>query len=74
MATYTIKIDKRNKAAKAFIEMIKNLSFIEIIEDKPQEPHYDPAFVRKIKKAKEEIEQGNYTEIDTDDIWGSIEL
>lgn len=80
MAIYTIKIDQRNKAAKAFIEMIKNLPFIEIVEGKTKlsapekDASYNPAFVRKIKKAQKEIEEGKGVEIDPDDIWGSIGL
>lgn len=66
MATIKIKIDERNKAAKGFIEMLKNLSFVKIEEG---DPHYDPEFVKKIQERRK---SKDFTEVNPDDIWESI--
>jgi hypothetical protein len=52
----TVKIDTRSKAAKKLVDYLETLSFVKIDDA----PHYDPAFVKKIQMAEEEIENGNY--------------
>lgn len=69
MATI-VEIDSRSKAAKQLIEYLKTLSFAKVEE----KTHYDPKFVKKVKESKKQIEQGEYTVIDTDDVWGSLGL
>lgn len=51
MATYTIKIDERNKAAKAFIEMLKHLPFVKIVES--ESPRYNEETEQAIREARE---------------------
>lgn len=69
MATFTIKIDTRNKAAKKFLEFIKSLSFV-TIEEQVEESPYNPEFVKKIKRAQKQ----KGIVVDTNDIWGSLGL
>jgi hypothetical protein len=85
MTTITLKIDKRTKAGKAFlamtesflqnvegIEIIKNVGICDIVNEE-QSP-YSPEFVAKIKKAEENIKNGETTTLNPDDIWGSLGL
>lgn len=77
MTTFTIKINEKTKAGKAFRAMtetfLKNAKGIEIIENpsETEEEVYDPEFVKKIKDAEK---RGNYTTLDPNDIWGSLGL
>jgi len=68
-----LKVNKRTKAGKAFLAMLdvflKDTKGVEIVP-----PTYDPNFVKKIKKAEKEIEKGEYSVVDTDDVWGSLGL
>lgn len=83
MTTITLKIDKRTKAGKAFIAMsetfFQNVEGIEIVENNSQktsndEDFYSPEFVAKIRKAEENIKNGETTTLNPDDIWGSLGL
>lgn len=85
MTTITLKIDKRTKAGKAFLAMaesfLKNVEGIEIIENvgacdsvNEEQSPYSPEFVAKIKKAEENIKNGETTTLNPDDIWGSLGL
>jgi ABC-type glycerol-3-phosphate transport system substrate-binding protein len=72
MKTITLKINERSKIGKSFIAFIEAFSKekkdIEIVQE---ESPYSPDFVEKIKKAEE---RGNYTEVNPNDIWGSLGL
>jgi len=73
MATLTLKINEKSKAGKAILAMIDALtekprSGVEVVEEKSP---YDPEFVKKIKDA---VKRGKYTEIDPNDVWGSLGL
>lgn len=76
MATYTLKIDKRNKAAKALIELMEALPFIEIVENKPglskphKETHYNPDFVKMVKDS---YKNDNRVKISIDNLWGNLD-
>ena len=81
----TIKINERTKTGKAFMAMFeaffKGVDGIEIIETgsskkikKKEESIYSPEFVAKIKKAEENIKNGETTTLDPNDIWGSLGL
>lgn len=79
----TIKINERTKAGKAFMAMFeaffKGVDGIEIVENdskkrKKEESIYNPEFVAKIKKAEENIKNGETTTLNPDDIWGSLGL
>lgn len=48
----TIKLDPRKKEAKALIEFLKNLSFVEIEKEKPR---YNAETEKAIKDAKKGI-------------------
>jgi hypothetical protein len=83
MTTITLKIDKRTKAGKAFMAMsetfFQNVEGIEIVENNSQknsndEDFYSPEFVAKIRKAEENIKNGETTTLNPDDIWGSLGL
>lgn len=70
MSTIKIKIKEKSKAGKAlrsFLEILKTQPGIEISEESP----YDPEFVKKIKEAEK---RGDYTEVDPNDVWGSLGL
>lgn len=78
MTTITIKINERSKKGKAFLEFVKtfigndkDISFVES-EDVDDKSPYNPEFVAKIKKAEAEIDKGNTTRLNPNDIWGSI--
>jgi proteasome assembly chaperone (PAC2) family protein len=75
MATITLKINERSKAGQAVLEFLKQFvalsKEVEVVEEKS---HYNPEFVKKIKKAEAEIKAGKYTVLDANDIWGSLGL
>ncbi len=64
----TINIDTRKKDAKVFLEYIKSLSFVSF----PKKENYNKEFVKKIKDAEKEIEKGNTTRINPNNVWESI--
>lgn len=80
----TIKINERTKTGKAFMEMFeaffKGLDGIEIVETgsygqvNEEESIYSPEFIEKVKKAEENIKNGETTTLNPDDIWGSLGL
>ena len=80
MTTFTIKINKRTKAGKAFMAMsetfFKGVEGIEIIEKKSEitkeDPIYSKEFIAKVKKAEKEINKGNTIRLNPNDVWGSI--
>lgn len=80
MTTLTIKINEKSKAGKAFLAMsetfFKGVKGIEIIETDlkttTEESGYDPEFVSKIKKAELNIKKGKTTQLNPEDVWGSI--
>jgi hypothetical protein len=83
MTTLTLKIDKRTKAGKAFMAMsesfFQNVEGIEIVEINSQKNSndgdlYSPEFVAKIRKAEENIKNGETTTLNPDDIWVSLGL
>ena len=79
----TIKINERTKTGKAFMTMLetffKGVEGIEIIETdsediKKEESLYSPEFIEKVRKAEENIKNGETTTLDPNDIWGSLGL
>lgn len=83
MTMITLKIDKRTKAGKAFLAMsepfLQNVEGIEVVEfeDKKgtkEDYTYSPEFIEKIKKAEENIKNGEFITMNPDDIWGSLGL
>ena len=79
----TIKINERTKTGKAFMAMFeaffKGVDGIEIIESnskkvKKEESIYSAEFIAKVKKAEENIKNGETTTLDPNDIWGSLGL
>jgi len=82
MKTLTIKINERTKIGKAFIAMVdsfKSFDEIEIIETdskliKKEDSIYSLEFIEKVRKAEENIKNGETTRLDPNDIWGSIVL
>jgi len=81
MTTLTIKINERSKKGKVFLEFAKTFfeegKDVEIIEsdskaEKKGKSIYSEAFIKKIKKAEENIKKGEVTRLNLDDIWGSI--
>jgi phage/plasmid-associated DNA primase len=84
MTTLTIKINESSKKGKAFLEFAKTFfddeKDVEIIESGSKktkaetESPYSKAFIAKIKKAEENIKNGETTTLNPDDIWGSLGL
>jgi len=80
----TIKINERTKTGKAFMEMFeaffKGLEGIEVLETdnygqvNEAESIYSSEFIEKVKKAEENIKNGETTTLNPDDIWGSLGL
>jgi hypothetical protein len=62
MVTVTIKED--SKQAKAFVELLRTLPFVEF-HDSP----YNPEFVKKIKHS---YEKDKRVRIETESVWDSI--
>jgi len=81
MTTITIKINERSKKGKAFLEFAKTFfaegKDVEIIKSDDKKPIkgksiYSDTFIAKMKKAEENIKNGDVTRLNLDDIWGSI--
>jgi hypothetical protein len=76
MTTFTV--NENSKAAKAFLEFIKTLSFVQIKEENSyvaeEQSPYGKEFVEKMKLAQEDIKAGRTKEIDPNDVWGSLGL
>ena len=81
MTTITIKINERSKKGKAFLEFAETFfaegKDVEIIKSDDKKPKkgksiYSDAFIAKMKKAEENIKNGDVTRLNLDDIWGSI--
>ena len=82
MTTFTIKINERTKAGKAFRAMtetfFKDVKGIEILETSTQteDEIYNPEFVKMILERGEGIndpeKRKNWTTVNQNDIWGSI--
>lgn len=74
MVTITIKED--SKQAKAFIEFVRGLPFVQFVntssEEKPADSPYSSELVTKIKKAELNIKKGKTTRLNPDDVWGNI--
>lgn len=72
----TIIINDSSKQAKAIISMLKAFDFVKFVskEKKEEKSPYNPEFVRKIKKAEQEIKDGETIRINPDDVWGSLQL
>lgn len=69
----TIKIDQRNKQAKALLEYIKTLPFVEIQNKDDEKSPYNPDFVAKIRRAEKEIEEGKtFIVKDVEKLWESL--
>ena len=77
MTTFTIKINERTKAGKAFRAMtetfFKDAKGIEIVENKEEKEDeiYNPEFVKMILDADK---RGNYKTIDPNNLWESLGL
>jgi len=65
-----IKINPRSKQAKAFLEYLKVLPFVQIAEKEKTE--YLPEFASKIKKGEAAIKKGETTRLNPDNIWENI--
>lgn len=73
----TIIINKRTKAGKLLFEMAKLLSEKEegvVIKEnnKEEKSPYNPEFVKKVKEAEKNIEQGKTITLDPNNVWESI--
>jgi hypothetical protein len=78
-----IKINEQTKTGKAFMAMFeaffKGVEGIDIVEQAygqvNEEPEiYSAEFIEKVKKAEENIKNGETTTLNPDDIWGSLGL
>ena len=83
MTTITIKINERSKKGKAFLEFAETFfaegKDVEIIKSDDKKPKkeksiYSDAFIAKMKKAEENIKNGDCITIDPNDVWGSLGL
>jgi anthranilate/para-aminobenzoate synthase component I len=82
MTTLTIKINERSKKGKAFLEFAKTFfadeKEVKIIESdskkKLEKTIYSKQFTKKIKKAEENIKNGDVITLNPNDIWGSLGL
>ena len=84
MTTFTIKINERTKAGKAFRAMtetfLKDAKGIEIVEntDVKEDEIYNPEFVKMILERSESIndpeKRKKWKEIDPNNLWESLGL
>jgi hypothetical protein len=65
-----IKIDPRSKQAKAFLEYLKVLPFVQIAEK--DKIGYSTEFTTKIKKGEADIKEGKTTRLNPDNVWENI--
>lgn len=81
MTILTIKINERSEKGKAFLEFAKTFfndeKDVEIVKNdskkaSQEESVYSLEFIKKIKRAEENIKKGHTTRLNPDDIWGSI--
>lgn len=82
MTTFTVKINERSKAGKAFRAMtetfLKDAKGIEIVENivEKEDEIYNPEFVKMILKRAEGInnpeKRKNWTVINPNNIWENI--
>ena len=82
MTTFTIKINERTKAGKAFRAMaetfLKDAKGIEIVENSEQKEDeiYNPEYVKMILERAKGIndpeKRKNWTTINPKDVWGSL--
>jgi hypothetical protein len=73
MTTLKIKINERSKAGSELLTVLKsfaNKSGVKVVEEEEESP-YNPEFVKMVLDAKE---RGEYTELDPNDVWGSLGL
>jgi len=66
----TIKIDTGSKQAKAFLEYLKELPFVQI--EKIENEDYSAEFISKIKKGETDIKNGKTTRLNPENIWENI--
>ena len=66
MTTATIQIP--DKKANLVKQLLKELGVI-IMDEKTEKSPYDPKFVKKIKKADEDIKEGRTKKILLTDLW-----
>ena len=84
MTTLTIKINESSKKGKAFLEFAKNFfdneKDVEIIESGTKkakaatENIYNPEFVAKIERSRQQLKEGKVTRIKIEDLWKQIIL
>jgi len=83
MIMVTLRVKENSKQAKAFLELVKTFDFVNFVDtglnkstptNKVVETSYNPEFVAKILKAKNQIKKGKTIVINTNDIWGSLGL
>ncbi len=78
MTTLTVKINERSNYGKAIMNLLrtsaKESNAIRVVEPEKEKSPYGPGFVKKVLKAQQEIKQGKYKVVDTNDIWGSLGL
>jgi hypothetical protein len=82
MTTLTLKINERTKAGKAFLALTQNLvkdtKSIAILSSKnpeklnKKESPYNPEFVKMILDRYKKLDKTKLTQLNPDDIWGSI--
>jgi hypothetical protein len=63
-----LKVDTKSKAALSFIEFVKSLSFVKIIQQDESDA-YNPEFVNKILDADKNDKR---VRINTKSVWDSI--
>jgi RNA binding exosome subunit len=74
MATITIKLNTRSKAGKALQDILDVFSKEPGVEIIHSDSSYSPDFVHKIKKSEQQIKEGKFKVLNTDDVWGSLGL
>jgi uncharacterized protein YrrD len=74
----TITVNERTKAGKIVLELAKMLSVTNkgvVIDQKEEDQSvYSDAFVAKIKRAEENIKNGETKTLNPNDVWGSLGL
>ena len=66
----TIKINPKSKQAKAFLEYLKVLPFVQIKEK--DNSNYSPEFAAKLKKGEADIAKGKTTRLNPENVWENI--
>jgi len=70
MTVITLKINEKNQEAKALLDYLKKLPFVEVEKKHKEKGLYNPEFVEMIKKSA--ASKKRYVVNNVDELWESL--